>query len=345
MRYFDENLVANSRHHAQWWDELGVVRDDWIAQEERRTNASAILPRDAWLDFDSSTRAIMRHDDGAVFMNDLMPLAKTVNIGKLVHMYRVSSDLSDEVVRSMGGQVPVPVDKTVYDYRGAPVPIFAKGYGREWREEETLRAEGYDALADDDEATTIKVQKDQADYVLNGDDSIVVKGYEAYGIRTSPYTKSINLGAGAGGVNIDLTSADSDAVEAFINGPFGAMLDDNFVTGGVNLYISPEIARNWDKPYSGSAGMKIGSLREAILANRRVNKIEVTFALKGNEFFGFVPDQRIIRPLVGMAVNTTPKNRLNINDNFQFMVMGALGLEIRADWSGRSGVFVSVVVN
>ena len=345
MRYFDQTLIANSRHHAQWWGEVGQVRDSWMDREEQLTNQAAFLPRDAWLDLDTQTRTIMRHDEGAVFMSDLMPLAKTVDIGKLVHMYRVSSDISDEVIRSMGGQVPTPVDKTRYDFRGAPVPIFSKGYGREWREERTLRTEGFDALADDDAAATAKVRENMADYALDGDPSIVVEGYAAYGLRNSPFTKVINLGTGAGGASIDLTTSNSDATESFINGPFGKMLDDNRITSPVNLYISPEIARNWDKPYSGSAGNKIGSLREAILANRRIAKIEVTWKLTGNQFFGFVPRAEFIRPLIAMAVATTPKNRINIHDNFQFVVMGAMGIEVRADINGRTGVFASTVVN
>lgn len=349
MRYFDEQLVVNHpRHHGQWWADLSNIRAANVRAEEVLTgNAAAVIPRDAWLEMDTQTRAIMRSDEGAAYMDDLMPLAKPINIGKLVAMSRTSSDISDGVVRSMGGQVPVPVDKTAYDYAGAPVPIFAKGYGREWREEMTLRTEGFDALADDDMATTMKVRKDMADYALNGDSTIVVEGYQAYGIRTSPLSKAINLGTGAGGASIDLTATatTSDAIEAFVNQVLGGMLDDNYIAAGVNLYVSPEISRNLDRPYSGSAGLKIGSIRDALLANRRINKITTTFQLTGNEFFGFVPDSQYIRPLVGMAVSTTPKNRLNITDNFQFMVMGAMGLEIRGDGNGRSGVFYSVVVN
>ena len=119
------------------------------------------------------------------------------------------------------------------------------------------------------------------------------------------------------------------------------MLDDNLVSAPVNLYISPEMARNFDRPYSGSAGFKIGSLRDALVANRRIAKIEVTFELSGNEFFGFVPRAEYIRPLVGMAVNTTAMTRLNPTDNYQFLVMGAMGLEIRQDFNGKSGVFYS----
>tara|TARA_R110000851_G_C13102466_1_gene568892 strand:- start:24415 stop:25467 length:1053 start_codon:yes stop_codon:yes gene_type:complete len=349
MRYFDEQLVANSRPHAQWWDEVTVNREWWHRVEDQLAgvaNAAAVLPRDAWLDLDGITRRVMRNDEGQSYMADLMPLAKPVNIGKLVHLTRTSSD-AGTVVRSMSGQVPVGMDKVVYDYKGSVVPIFSTAYGREWREWNTQQSENFDALADDQEAHTAKIRRNMAQFALDGDASIVFQGYTAYGIRTSPLSKAINLGTAGGGANIDLSASatTSDAIEAFINGPFGTLLDNNLVASPVNLYVSPEIARNWDRPYSGSAGFKIGSLRDALLANRRIAKIEVTFELTGNQFFGFVPSADYIRPLVGMAVNTTAVTRTMPTDNYQFLVMGAMGLEIRADYNGKSGVFYSTDID
>lgn len=355
MRYFDDQLVSNSRPHAAWWAELTANRE-WFHRSETAlaevmnatgmTNAAAILPRDAWLELDGITRRVMRSDEGQTYMNDLMPLARAVNIGKLVHMTRVSSD-AGSVVRSMSGQVPVGMDKVTYDYRGTPVPIFATAYGREWREWNTLQSENFDALADDQEAHTAKIKRDQALYVLDGDSDIVFQGYSAYGIRTNPLSKTINLGDGAAGADIDLsaTATTSDAIDGFFTQTMGAMLDANFITGAVNLYVSPEIARNLDRSYSGSGGFKGGTLMEYLLTNRRINKIEVTFELSGNEFFGFVPSSEYIRPLIGMAVNTTAMTRLNPTDNYQFLEMGAMGLEIRADINGKTGVFYSVVIN
>lgn len=350
MRYFDEQLVANSRPHAQWWGELCGVRnhfhdvEDGLAQYAGVTNASAVLPRDAWLDLDGITRRVMRADEGQAYMADLMPLAKAVNIGKLVHLNRVSGD-AGTVVRSMSGQVPTPVDKVAYDYRGTPVPIFSTAYGREWREWNTLTSENFDALSDDQEAHTAKLRRNMAQYALDGDSTITFQGYAATGIRTNPLSKAINLGSAGGGANIDLTTATADQIDAFFAGPFGAMLDANLIAGAVNLYISPEIARAWDKSYSNAAGMKEGTIREFVERNRRINKIAVTFELSGNAFFGFVPSAEYIRPLVGMATNTTAMARLNPTDNYQFLVMGAMGLEIRADFNGKSGVFYSTDVD
>ena len=154
---------------------------------------------------DPIPRRVMRDDEGEVFMSDLMALAKPVNIGKLVHMTRVSSDTNAPVIRSMSGQTPVPMDKVVYDYRGTVVPIFQDGYGREWREWNTLQSENFDALADDQEATVAKLRSNMADYALDGDTNITFQGYDATGIRTSSLAKAIELGSG--GANIDLTAS------------------------------------------------------------------------------------------------------------------------------------------
>ena len=349
MRYFDEELITNSRPHAAWWNDLCMERE-WFHNSEESfaslRNSAAVLPRDAWQELDGITRRVMRSDEGQAYMADLMPLAKAVNIGKLVHLNRVSSD-AGTVFRSMSGQVPVALDKVAYDYRGTPVPIFATAYGREWREWNTLQSENFDALADDQEAHTAKIKRNMALYALDGDPDIVVGGYTAYGIRTSPYTKSVNLGSALGGANIDLTAGatTADAIDSFFSMFFGKILDDNLVTAKVNVYVSPEIGRRLDMAYSGSSGYKDGTLRDYLLTNRRIGKVEVTHELSGNAFFAFVPNAEYIRPLIGMATNTTAKTRLNPTDNYQFLVMGAMGIEIKADFNGKSGVFKSVVQN
>lgn len=344
MRYFDEQLVANSRPHAEWWGDVSINREHFHQVEEHMaalSNASPVLPREAWMDIDGLTRRVMRDDEGEVYMRDLMALARPINIGRLVSLTRVASDSENPVIRSMSGQVPVPMDKVTYSFRGNPVPIFQDGYGREWREWNTLQAENFDALADDAEAANAKIRRDQADYVLNGDSNIVFQGYPAAGIRTNPLAKAINIGAS--GANIDLTAAatTSDNIDKFFTQTLGAMLDANLIAGKVNIYVSPEIGRNLDRSYSGSAGFKGGSLLQYLLTNRRINKIEVSFKLSGNEFFGFVPSAEYIRPLIGMAVNTTAMPRQYPTANYQFLVMGAMGLEIRADFNGKAGVFYS----
>lgn len=136
-------------------------------------------------------------------------------------------------------------------------------------------------------------------------------------------------------------TATADQIDAFFTQTLGAILDANLVTGKINVYVSPEIGRRLDMSYSGSSGFKGGTLLAYLLTNRRINKIEVTYRLSGNEFFGFVPSAEFIRPLIGMAVNTTAMPRLYPTANYQFLKMGAMGLEIRADFNGKAGVFYS----
>lgn len=343
MRYFDQQLIANHpREHGVWWADMCADREAFHQTEEHLAsigNAASVLPRDAWLDMDNITRRVMRADEGAVWMNDLMPLAKPVNIGKIVHLNRVSSD-AGTVVRSISGQTPVPLDKVTYDYRGTLVPLFLTGYKREWREWNSLQSENFDALADDQEAHAAKLKRDMALYALNGDATMVFQGYQGYGIRTHPLSKSLNVGPS--GNNINMTTATADALDAFFTGAFGALLDASYITGGVNLYVSPEIARAWDKTYSGSAGFKDGTVREFLLKNRRIAKIEVTFELTGNEMFWFVPNADYIRPVIGLAATTTAIPRDRPRANYQFEIAAAMGLEIRADFNNRTAVGYTV---
>lgn len=339
MLYYTQALLNSSRLHKSWHGEVAANRQHFHDTEDtlaKLKNTAALLPRDAWRDLDDITMRVMRNDEGQAFMSDLLPLARPIDIGKIVAFNRVSSD-AGKVVRSISGQATVEMDKVDYDYRATPVPIFSTGYGREWREWNTQQSENFDAIADDQEAAVAAINRNMALYVLNGDPLIKVKGFEGYGIKNHPLTNPIELSAS--GANINLTSATSDAIETFVNVTLGAALDDNHIASGVNMYVSPEIGRNLDKPYSLAGGFKPGSLRDALVANRRINKIDVTFELSGNEFIAFVPDSRFIRPLVGAAVSTVaiPRNMPMANYNFQ--VWGAMGIEIRGDFNNRSGVF------
>ena len=71
MRYFSKNLVANSRPHQAWWNQVNAQRDAFGAAEGALaplmanalgvTNAAAVLPRDAWLEMDTITPVSYTH--------------------------------------------------------------------------------------------------------------------------------------------------------------------------------------------------------------------------------------------------------------------------------------------
>jgi len=344
-RSFSAEVVANSKIHQKWWSELSVNRRHFHNTEDyyaSLSNGAAILPRDAWQDLDATTVRVMRADEGEAWMRYLMPLAKSVNVGKLVHLYRTSSDLANPVNRSMSGQVPQALDKVQYTYAGAPVPIFTHGYGREWREMETLRSEGFDALSDDQEASAAKIKRDMALYCLDGDATISVKGYKSYGIRTHPNSKTINVGPSGANIDLTSTSTTATAIVNFFSQTVGAAMDSNYINEKIVVFVSPQIFRNLDRPISDGAGLVLGTIREQVLKGSRVAAIEETFELTGNSFFAFVPNPKYIQPIVGMAVGTTAMPRQYPMANFQFLLAGAMGLQIKVDANNRGAVFYSI---
>lgn len=334
MLYYDETLVANHKLHKSKWEEVQLVRNHWEAREKELLQANAITPRQAWLDLDNITKRVMRDNAGQVIMNDLMPLARTVNIGKTVHGYRAALDGANTVQRHMSGQKPQPMDHGSYDYRGVPIPIFTNGYGRSFREFSSIRNEDFDVIADDQEKTAYDLRENMAQYLIDGDESIVVDGYVGYGLRNSPYTQQIDLGTA--GANIDLTAATSTELEQFLSSTLGGVLDDNLVVESGTWYVSAEIARNLDLPYSDN--YESGTRMQRLSNNRRINGIKVDRALVGNQSLFVVLNSRFVRPVVGMPVSTYAMPRDYPLADYNWLLAGAMGIEVVADSTGKSSV-------
>ena len=332
------SIVRGLRNQHRATEEAIAAHSSELLEAMGLINQSSLIPDDVWRDIDATTKTVMRDDEGSVFVNDLMPLARTVNLGKTVHLYRVSND-AGIVKRSISGNVPDEMDKVNYSFRGHPVPMFSTSYGRDWREWLGQRSEGFDALIDDAETHGAELRQNIAQYMLDGDSSIVVQGYQGYGIKNHPMTKQIDLSGG--GLNIDLTSnsTTSDDIETFFTRDVGAVMDTNLITAPMNVYVSPEIMRRFEKSYSAAGGFKGGSLYDFLLRMGRIGAIKRTYELSGNEFFMLVPNRKFIRPLIGMAAATVAIPRTQMTDSYQFRLLAAAGLEIRADQPGKSGVF------
>lgn len=77
-----------------------------------------------------------------------MAVQTVLPIGKTLKMYSVSSDINDEVVMSMDGAAPHGFDHTEYGSDGDPIPMFAAGYGVNWRLAQGLNTVGIDLALD-----------------------------------------------------------------------------------------------------------------------------------------------------------------------------------------------------
>lgn len=344
--YLDKQIVANSRNAKSQFDEVKLRRKAFETNEEHfghihgmQVNAAARIPQDVYRDFDSQTKQLMTGDEGGVILNALLPLARSVPIGKIVSEYRRVSDAS-EAQSSISGQHRKPMDKVTYDYDGALVLIHDAAVGREWRELEAMRSEDFDALVDDQAAAVRAVRRQLVDNFLNGSPGTVYKGQESFGIKNSPNTQALDLGVG--GLNVDLTASTTtyaDIEKVFINALQVLQGAANNVEMDITFMVSSDIWFNLLRRGTNENGWQtfIESLRN-VPGVANIIKTNGTNALNGNEFIAMAASGQYIQPVVGMGMTTTPMQRLTPYADWNSLVWTAAGLQIKADAADRSGV-------
>lgn len=212
---FTKSRMAGNPGLAQQWGEVGAIRHYFAVNEDRFPQLGATggsltvnAARDieaVWRDFDAQTTVLGRAPD-SILLQDLAPLARSVNIGKIVSEYRRTNG-AFSAQSSIDGQHKKPMDRGSYDFDGTVVLVHTSQIGRTWRELEGERSEGFDGLLEDQSGATLEVQDQSSRYLVNGDTSKVYKGYTGHGIKTSPNTLAVDLTTGGSGITaIDLTS-------------------------------------------------------------------------------------------------------------------------------------------
>lgn len=317
---------ANYRHETALMQAAGLEVND------------ARIPAEVWRDFDTQVKQLMLSDEGGTLLSDLMPLARNVHIGKIVSEYRRYGADELEVRSSIDGQHAKPVNHTSFDYDGALVLVHTTQVGRNWRELEGMRSEGYDALLDDQAAAVRYVRRRTVDNFVNGTEVPAFKGYSALGIKDHPNTIALDLGAA--GLNIDLTSPTltaADAQRAIISTLQALQGEGNAAVGNVTLYVSGGIWFNLMR-VANPGTSNTESLLTMLLRTPGLAGIKQTDLLSGNEMIAVILSDEYIRPIVGMPITTTPIPRVTPMDDWHVLVWGASGLQIKADGQGRSGV-------
>jgi hypothetical protein len=345
MMYFDKEFAANSsgihhktqrRHVLDRWrsfnaNEAGLVRQN--SMQRPIANAAAIIPQDVYREFENQTKELMRANN-LVLMNDLMPLAKSLPLGKVEHIYRQASD-SGIVTTDLDGQTPAELDKADYNY-DSTIKVFHKtGFGRSWMEMEGQRTEGFDALFDDQENAVRALQDKIADHIYNGVD-VSFKGTTATGIKNSTKVQAVDLDATDLNINF-ATSTSPSAIRAGWIAMRDKLRIDNNMSGDLTFYISSEIESNLLQYYGTEAGDSGKTVMQTLMELPGVADIKMDRSLSGNEVVYGHLNSQFIRPLVGMAVTTVPLFRANPFDNYNFITWTNVGLEIKTDYAGRTG--------
>lgn len=337
------NSGSSLNNTKRQWAEV-QARREYFNNKERsmakmqglNVNAAAIIPKDVYLEFENITKKVMRNDQGDTLLNDLLPLARSIDIGKIEYQFRRASD-SGNAKTTISGQTGVMMDKAAYSYDSAIVPVHQDGFGRQWREVAGQGSEGFDALIDDQENSVFATRKKMVDYIVDGDTSVQFNGKSWSGLKSDSRVASVDLGAS--GLNVDLTS--SSATAEAVRDAFKSIRDTlritNNVSGQVTFYVSREIMSNLERYYSDNdAGFS--TMLAAVRALNAVADIKETSILSGNELFAMELSSNVIRPLVGMGVNTFAVDRLNPFDAHNFITWGAMGIQVMTDYNGKTGV-------
>jgi hypothetical protein len=345
---FSKAITGNSRTAADQWAEVAAKRNVYRANEQvtlaahkraagLRVNAG-LIPKDVYQAFDTAGVERMRLDDGDVFLNDLMPMSKSVSIGKLVHKFRQASDAGNAQT-TMTGQTGVLFDQVEYTYDGSIVPVHDAGFGRNWREWNAQTSEGFDALIDDARETTATLRARLANNFLDGHldkngNFIKVDGLDWQGMRNDSRVAQVDLGAG--GLNFDFTDNTKTGEE--IKAAFIQLRDtlriSNKCGKDVTYYTSLEIESNFERKFSKQYDSK--TLQQELSGLAGVAAIKASNKLSGNEIMGFPLDSSSVRPIVGMGINTVAMPRPLYNSDYNFVVWGAVGYEVRTDFAGNT---------
>lgn len=344
MYFTRQNLATNSRMQAHWnelWAQRNIFNDQHDAMiaankanmtaEMLACNAVGGFAKEFWKEIDNQIIELNTEEIGIEIVNDLMGVQTVLPIGKTLKMYNVSGDINDEVVMSMDGQAPHGFDHTEYGSDGDPIPMFAAGYGVNWRLAQGLNTVGIDLALDSQRLKLKKFNKARVKFYLSGNDNIVVDGYKAMGIKNHKNTQQLTL-------TTDLTTADFEAlIDFFTIGEFGVLARNNFVAKYDIMWVSPEIMANLARPHIVN-GAVVGSVLQTVMPFAPVGEIRQTFALKGNEIIAYQRRRDVISPLIGMTTGVVPLPRFMPTDNYNFRIMSAEGLQITCDMLGRSGV-------
>lgn len=336
MFYFDKQMVGNSAALKSQWDEVAMRRDTFRRHNDFLAtltgNAAAHIPADAYRDVDAQTKKIMAGEEGNTILNALLPLAKALPIGKIVAEYRRSSD-SGNAQSSISGQGAKLLDKATYDYDGTLVLIHDDSFGREWREVEAMRSEGFDGIMDDQANSVRAVRRQFVTHMVDGISSVKYKGYQALGIKG----QAAAFDLGSGGQNIDLTSASATYadIRQCVVSMLKAINSTNNAEGDVDFFVSDAIWYNFMRQDGTGAFAK--TFMQLLLEIPGVKSIQRTQKLTGNQVIAGVLSTEYIQPIVGMAVNTTPMIRQTPFSNYNFLTWGACGILVKADAAGRKG--------
>jgi hypothetical protein len=294
-------------------------------------------PLDLYREFDTQVTQEFRLDEGDNILNALMPLARSISIGRTVLEGARSSD-AGAFNQSMSGEEGSYFDNVDYDLEQTIIPVSQNGFKRNWREGTQLSLEDFnDAAIQQSEAIRTHRQGVIGSFMdghTNKDGQYISeKGVTWQGVRNDSRVDQIDLGAG--GLNIDLTTETSG--QAIYNA-FLAMAKqravDNKVAAPAVYYVSLDIRYNLTKDFSTNFAGK--SIADKLLEIPGIQSIESSSILVGNQVFSLPLNSMYVQPVVGMGVSTIALPRPDFRSPFAFEIVSAIGWNVKTDFGSTN---------
>lgn len=329
-----QSLALNSaqkRVMGEQWKELQALRSNSLADMQQfleLTGNAARTPAEAYREFDATTKIDQVPAGEYATLTRLLQKARPINIGKEVFEYRKSTTAGIGQT-SLSGQIGVKADHVDYKYAGTVVPIHDIATSRRYREVESMRAEGFDAMVDDNREAERSLMGVMDSYMWDGDSSIELKGNVWLGIKNDPTVASATIG-------VDLASSSTTATE--IRNEVARIRDilyiTNNCTNGLRLGVSREIMSNWEQPFATTDAM-FGTILEFVGKLRGIVEIYEDSRLVGNQLVMYWDDQQGFHPVVGMGMSTYMVPRQFHNSDFTAIKWAAVGFLAKTDAENR----------
>lgn len=306
------------------------------AQKEvirRMTGNAGANPFDLYREFDRTTVQQFQLDEGDNILNRIMPLARSLPVGRTVFEGARASD-AGHFQSSMSGELSVVYDNVDYSGQKAIIPIHQNGFKRNWREGEQLSLEQFDDAIIQSAQADRRHRNGLIDYMLDGDAGVTADGVSWLGMRNDPTVHQVDLGAG--GLNIDFTSdtvTGADVRDAWIQLRDELKLT-NKVTVPATYFVSNEIMSNFERYYSDNYAS--GTILDHLKRVGLVADIVESSKLTGNQVMAIPLNQNYFMPLVGMAVSTIALPRPAYNSPFAFDKVSAVGFQVINDFDGEN---------
>lgn len=300
-----------------------------------------LTPADSYQEFDKISEIIRNPVGEFATLGKVLGFSRSVNLGREVFKYRkVSADDQKSKV-SMSGQTGVTMNHTTVSYAGTIIPITDKGYGRNFRQIEAMRADGYDALVDDAREADLAIRRGLVDSLWNGfvdanGQPLVVDGQSWRGIKADPTVSQQTF-------TLDILDPATTPIQVYnlFKGFRDTMRITNNMAMEMEVAVSREMYSVFEQPFTEYTN-GYGKLLDMLKSLAGIKDIYEDPALSGNELsfihFGFEG----LSAVTGMAMSTIAVPRNLYNDDYNFIKACATGFLARTDYADHKSVLYAV---